>query len=221
MKTRRLLIGLMLSLYWFNIAHGQAYFPYQSNTRPENPALQLTMKIISGEYCAGDADLDSLRLKVRLVYTNTGKQPLILYKGSHLISRTMISRNSADAAAKRFEVNSLLTQLSSGGRNCYSGAIPSKCFVTLSPGKSFEVEAVAGVFVVRGDAREITGAVNSGKHVLQVEVTTWHESNKLAKSLRGRWLRHGLLWYEPITSAPAPFIVEKQRKVGTWWSSRS
>lgn len=175
--------------------------------------LELTMKVLSGEYCVGDSELDGLRLRVRLTYTNKGKQQLILYKGSHLISRTMISRNFADAAEKRFEVNSSLTQLTSGRNKCYTGTAPNKCFVTLPPGASYEVEGIAGIFVVRGDAREITGAVKSGDHVLQVEVITWQESDVMAKNLRARWLRFGLLWYEPIKSAPAPFTVQQERKV--------
>lgn len=181
--------------------------------RERESRLHLTVKIVSSEYCAADSELDSLRLKVRLIYTNRGKQQLILYKGSRLISRSIISRNFADAAAKRFEVNASITQLTSGGDKCYTGAAPNKCFVVLPPGTSYEVEGIAGIFVVRGDAREITGAVKSGDHVLQVEVITWHESDEMAKNLRARWLRYGLLWYEPITSAPVPFTVQQQRKV--------
>lgn len=182
------------------------------NKQEQESPLQLTVKIVGSEYCAADSELDSLRLKVRLIYTNRGKQQLILYKGSRLISRTMISRNVADAAAKRFEVNASITQLTSGGDKCYAGAAPNKCFVVLPPGASYEVEGIAGIFVVRGDAREITGAVKSGDHLLQVEVVTWNESDETAKNLRARWLRHGLLWYEPITSVPAPFTVQQQRK---------
>jgi polyferredoxin len=75
------------------------------------------------------------------------------------------------------------------------------------------VETVVGLFVVRGDAREITGAVKSGNHVLQVEVITWRKSNKMAKGLRARWRRYGTVWYEPITSVAVPFTVEKERKI--------
>ena len=107
------------------------------NKQEQESPLQLTVKIVGSEYCTADSELDSLRLKVRLIYTNRGKQQLILYKGSRLISRTMISRNSADAAAKRFEVNASLTQLTSGGDKCYTGAAPNKCFVVLPPGASY------------------------------------------------------------------------------------
>jgi hypothetical protein len=168
---------------------------------------------MSSEYCVGDAELDGLRLKVRLIYTNKGSEKIILYKGSRLVSKTMISRNFEEAAARHFEINSSQTQLTAGGNECYRGAVPNKCFVVLAPGASYEVEGIVGAFVVRGDAREITGAVKSGEHVFQVEVVTWYESNEMAKNLRARWLRHGILWFQPITSAPAPFSVEQNRRV--------
>lgn len=218
MKMDRLSKWLLLPIIYLTLAHGQSRLSLSiahvnNESVVQTPPLQLTMKILSEEYCVGDSELDGLRLKVRLIYTNKGKQQLILYKGSRLISRTMVSRNFADAAAKRFEVNSSLTQLTSGGGQCYTAAAPGRCFVVLPPGASYEVEGIAGTFVVRGDAREITGAVQSGKHVLHVEVITWHESDEMAKKLRARWLRYGVLWYEPITSAPVPFTVKQQRRV--------
>lgn len=125
----------------------------------------------------------------------------------------MISRDFAEAAANHFEANSLLTQVTSGGGDCYKGAAPSKCFVVLPPSSSYETEGVAGTFAVRGDVREIAGAVKSGNHVLQVEVITWQETNEMAKELRSRWLRYGLLWCEPVTSEPVAFTVSRNRNV--------
>src|SRR6185503_2370963 len=66
--------------------------------------LRLTLKMLGEQYCIGDAELDGLRLKVRMVYTNQSEETIILYKGSTAISRLMISRNLADVAARRFEV---------------------------------------------------------------------------------------------------------------------
>lgn len=183
-------------------------------TWEERPApLQLTVEIVSQEYCTGDSELDRLQLKVRLTYRNRGKKQLILYKGSSLISRIMISQSPKDAAAKRFEVDSSLTQLISGGSKCYTGAVPSTCFAILPPGASYDVEATIAVFAVGGEARDIIGAVKSGKHFLQIKIITWQKSGKLARELQARWRRYGTLWYEPIKSAPLPFIIEKERQV--------
>jgi hypothetical protein len=175
--------------------------------------LRLSVKVLGEQYCIGDSELDGLRLNVRLVYTNQGKETIILYKGSTAISRLMISRTFADAAAKHFEVDSSLTDATSGGEKCYRARAPSTCFVSLQPNASYEVETNIGLFVVRGDAREITGAVKSGEHVLQVEVPTWHESNELAEQLGARWQRHGILWSKPVTSDPLLFTIKKEHSV--------
>ncbi len=177
----------------------------------ESP-LRLSIKVEGEQYCTGDSELDGLRLKTRLVYTNHGKEKLILYKGSTTISRLMISRTVADAAAKRFEVDSSITSATSGGEKCYRGRVPSTCFVSLQPNASYEVETTIRLFVVRGDAREITGAVMSGDHVLQVEVPTWHESDKLAEQLARRWQQNGTLWSTPVTSEPLLFTVKKEHQ---------
>ncbi len=217
MRITLLLTWLLASLVCAVVIDGRSRFSAPLtpiDTEAEKPSpLQLTIKVVSSEYCVGDSELDSLRLKVHFVYTNAGGQRLILYKGTPLLSRMMISRNSTDAAAKRFEVNSSLTQVTSGGTKCYKGSAPNSCFITLPPGDSYEVETTIGFFVVRGDVREITGAVQSGDHILQVEVPTWHESNKLAKELSSCWQQYGILWYEPITSAPLPVRVDKERKI--------
>ena len=209
--------ALLLTVICFNVINGQSVSSCGvtriNSPQAGAPSLLLTTKILSEEYCVGDSELDGLRLKLRLIYTNKSKQQLILYKGSRLISRIMISRDSAEAAANRFEVNSSLTQLTSGGEDCYKGAAPNKCFVILPPSASYETEGITGTFTVRGDAREIAGAVKSGNHVLQVEVITWYEPVEMAKSLRQRWSRFGFLWYEPIRSTPVPFTVQQQRKV--------
>jgi len=169
--------------------------------------------MLGEQYCIGDAELDGLRLKVRMVYTNQSEEKIILYKGSTAISRLMISRNLADVAARRFEVNSSLTQVSSGGEQCYKGRVPSSCFVSLQPNASYEADALVGLFVVRGDARDIAGAVKSGDHVVQVEVPTWNESDELAKELSIRWQRHGVLWVQPVISEPLQFTAKKEHSV--------
>ena len=183
-----------------------------NSQKDQSSLLQLTLKVIDSQYCVADQELDTLRFKARLVYENRGASPVIMYKRSQLPSRILVAQNLSDAAARRYEVNSTLTQLSSGRSKCYKGAVSSDCFVTIAPNSSFETEAIIGVFTVRDDLRDIAGAVKSGEHVLQVEVPTWHESSKLARELAIRWRRYGRLWYEPITSVPLPFTVNQKRQ---------
>lgn len=191
---------------------GRPSGPQQLDTN-EKPRLQLTMNIMRRMYCVGDSELDELQLDVQLVYTNIGQQNIILYKGSNLTSRTMIGRTLEDMTANRFEVNSALTQLTAGGSKCFAGSVPSNCFAVLPPGASYKVNTVLGAYAVRGDTREIEGAVLSGEHFMQVEVPTWPASNEAAKELRRRWQHVGFLWYDPIVSSPVSFTIDKQHPV--------
>lgn len=218
MKMICLLIVILLSFAWMRTTNAQSRIGVASPhaTPPEkNPTqpVKLAINVVDQKYCTGDADLDALRLSVRFTFTNTSNRRLILYKSADLISRIMIGETLADIEAARFQVDSSLTGLTAGGRECFQGSTPSRCFVVLPPGASYEAQAVVGVFVVRDETREFTGAVRSGEHVLQVRISTWPESAELAKKLRRRWARIGYLWYDPITSAPMSFTVEKGRKV--------
>lgn len=179
----------------------------------DGPPLRLAVNIVDQKYCAGDADLDALKLNVRFTFTNISHRQLILYKSADLISQIMIGETLADIEAGQFQVDSSVTQLIAVEEKCFRGSAPSRCFVVLPPGASYEAQTTVRVFVVRNEKREITGAVASGEHVLQVRVSTWPESEGLSKELRRRWEHIGCLWYDPITSVPMPFKVEKQRKV--------
>ncbi len=166
----------------------------QTSSEQRKSSLQLTISVISQKYCAGDGELDGLRMNLLLHYTNTGQQPLILYKGSNLVSRLMVSHTPEDAAARRFEVNALLTQVTDGSKVKVETTTPGALFVILPPGASYDTEESVSVFAVRDDASRIEGAIGSGEHVLQVEVPTWPASNDLAKKLHDLWQRSGCLW---------------------------
>jgi hypothetical protein len=194
---------------------GNAAARIRAATRKEKDPqpLKLAIDIVGQKYCTGDAELDGLQINVRFTYTNISNRRVIVYKSANLISRIMIGKTLADIEASRFQVDSSLTQLIAGGKNCLKGPVPSRCFVVLLPGASYQVRADIGVFAVRDDSREIAGAVRSGEHVLQVEVSTWPDSKASVGEMRHRWRRSGLLWYDPVTSAPRPFTVERERKV--------
>ncbi|MEZ5421569.1 MAG: hypothetical protein R2682_00570 [Pyrinomonadaceae bacterium] len=176
-------------------------------------SLRLGTEILNAEYCAGDRDLDSLRLNLRLTFMNLGNGPIILYKGSDLVSRITVARNVEDLTAKRFEINTSFTWITSATKDCFAGSKPGNCFVVLPPNASYETEATTGFFVVRDDDRQIDGAVSSGEHVLKIEVATWSGSDEIAQGLRERWREYGSLWYQPVISDPLPVKVEKLRKV--------
>lgn len=189
------------------------YAQTEAKSPQQKSPLQFTTSIISQRYCAGDEDLDSLQLELRLCYTNIGQQPLILYKGSNNISRVMVGPGGEEAAAGRFEVNGSVTNVTDGSRIEIKGSAPGEMFIVLPPGSSYNAEAEVSVIVARDNVSKVAGAVTAGEYVLQVEVPTWTESDDLAKKLRRRWRQSGFLWYDPVTSMPMSFRVEKQRSV--------
>jgi hypothetical protein len=218
MKMICTLIVILLTLHSMRTTNAQSgidgasaqAIPVQEH---EAQQLRLAMNVVDQTYCAGDADLDTLKLNVRFTFTNISNRQLILYKSADLISQIMVSETLADIEAGRFQVNSSVTQLIAGAEKCFAGSAPSRCFVVLPPGASYEEQTTVRVFVVRDETREITGAVASGEHFLKVRVSTWPGSEALSKKLRRRWRHVGCLWYAPITSTPMPFRVEKHRKV--------
>jgi len=211
--THSLIIWLLGSGFLFITSTRAVNVAEQVSSPRQEPSLQLSTSIISQKYCAGDAELDGLRMKLLLHYTNNGQQPIILYKGSSLVSRLMVSGSAEDAAAHRFEVNASLTQVTEGSGVKVEAPTPGPLFAILAPGTSFDTEESVSVFAVRGDMRRIEGAISSGEHVLQIEVPTWPGSNDLAKNLHDLWQGSGYLWYEPVVSAPMRFKVERKRSV--------
>lgn len=204
------LSAMMLMCFAYSVVF---YARTEAKSHQQKSSLQLTTNIVSQRYCAGDEDLDSLQLELRLCYTNIGRQPLILYKGSNDISRVMVSRDAERAAAGQFEANGSVTRVTDGSRVNVEGSTPGEMFVVLPSGASYQTKTAVSVLVARGDASRVAGAITADEYVLQVEVPTWAESDDLAKKLRRRWRQSGFLWYDPVTSMPMPFKVEKQRAV--------
>jgi methionine-rich copper-binding protein CopC len=219
MKVRWLQVVLLLALLCVVVAkiglyaHAKVANITPTAEQKESMPLKLKVVLLNQQYCVGDSELDSLKMKVRLTFTNAGSQRIILYKGSDLVSRVTISRKDADAAAKQVEVNASVTQVVNVESRVFKGSTPNSAFVVLLPNASYEMETIITIFAVRNDDNQIAGAVTSGEHDLQIQVSTWPDSKAVAEELRSRWQRSGCLWYDPITSAPVLFEVERQRKV--------
>jgi hypothetical protein len=182
--------------------------------RPAAPQpLRLTTEILRQNYCPGDEDLDTVRLQLRLVYTNAGATPLILYKGADLATRLLVSRSPEEAAAGLFEADTSVTWVTGGGGPTFACSHPDDSFVTLAPGATYETEADVTLFALRGGARTSAGALKPGLHFLQVEVPTWPGSHRQARALRDCWRGFGRFWADPVTSAPVPVSIEEHRAV--------
>lgn len=176
--------------------------------------LRLTTSLVSSQYCKepGSDTSINLRLKLRLQYTNLGQQPLILYKYDNSISRTMVSRDPADAFNQRYLWDMSLTTVTGGKDVTIESAAPSTSFSVLAPGQFYETETETTVFVRRKINGGESDGLAPGQYLLQVIVSTWPESGDLAKRLSERWQANGLLWSKPLKSEPMAFKIHAKRK---------
>lgn len=162
--------------------------------------VKLSTTIVNQSYC----DTGSIRIKLRLKFTNQGNQPLILSKDSSVVFEYMISSNLKASLEQRYESHKYIYTV------IYGAAIsetptPGDAFVIIKPGLSHEVDAV--LFLVNQRGRDDSSSLKAGEHYLQIKVKTWLYSAELAGRLSARWASFGYLYTQPATSQPMQFFV--------------
>jgi hypothetical protein len=200
MMTRSL-VPLVAALVWLSPT------PLAAQVKPPKPPLQLTAEIISQNYCAVSSDSAAVEMNLKLRYTNVGRQKLILYRGHDLFYQTRI--RSAVGGAQPYEVLFLNSRYFDEEFEAIDQALPGKVFVSLSPGAVYERKLLVGIAVVRDGVERGDSTIRAGDHTLQLIVSTWYKTRKLAEKLRQQWERKGLLWFEPVVSAPIHFLAER------------
>jgi hypothetical protein len=175
--------------------------------RPPNQPLQLTVAIVSQSYCAVTSDSSTLEIKVRVRYRNVGSRKIILYKGHDLFYQTRI-RSAPGNAAGPYEVWVVNSRYFDEEVEPIDQTTPSKVFVSLPPGAVYEREIMIGVGLVNDKVERGDSSIRAGDHTLQLIVSTWYKSRNLAQKLRQEWQRKGLLWSEPLFSAPIHFVAQ-------------
>lgn len=178
-----------------------------SNAQPKND-LQLTTEITHKFYCVGESDTEDavqLLLKLKLIYTNKGQQPLILQRGSNNVTWIRVSRTLDELESKQYEYELSLTLVTAGKDVLENADVPSKRFVVLLPGE---------VYVTEGEARVIDydRFLTAGEHMLQVIVPTWSGTKEQADRLKVKWESVGVLYFLNAFSKPMKFTVEKTPK---------
>jgi hypothetical protein len=169
----------------------------------------LTAEILGQHYCAIAGDALSLELRVRLKYTNVGKQKLILYKGHDLFYQTKVRSVPATTNIRPYEIIFLNSRYFDEEYEPIDAPAPSKVFVTLGPGAFFERDLIVGLGVVGDKANRGNSSIKAGSYSLQVIVSTWYKTVVLAQKLADRWKRKGALWYQPLSTAPVALNVER------------
>ncbi len=172
--------------------------------------LQLTTSIIDQKYCHTGSP--SLRIKLQLNYKNEGRRSVILYKGSSLIFRYLISRNRKAATARDYVQDVQLELTSLDETEHFNTPNPGDDFVILRPNGFYRTEADVDL-PIEDAANPNPDFLRAGTYFLQINVSTWNESGSLARKLRYRWRQTGALWFNSVRSQPMSFTVEKDPKI--------
>src|SRR6266508_15080 len=80
------------------------------------PTLKLETHLVGVKFCAGENEVATYLMRLRLRYTDTSVAPIILYKGSNVVSTVMVSKSQADATARQHELSLPLTTYQTSGR---------------------------------------------------------------------------------------------------------
>ena len=171
--------------------------------RPQ-PPLSLTAEVVGRRYCAGDK-LNILQLSIRLRYQNAGGRRLIVYRGKNFFYQTKV--RGGGGASRPYEVVVTNSRFNDAQAEDVGGRRPGGAFVTLAPGATYETTIVVGVGVTPGGSERLPNSIAPGEHTLQIIVSSWYESRKLAEELRGRWQGAGLLWIDPVATEPLKFVA--------------
>src|SRR5438552_10197444 len=199
MMIRSLL--LLCALVWLSPAS------VNGQVKPQKPPLELTAEIISQKYCAASSDALTLEMTLKLRYRNVGHQKLILYRGHDLFYQTRV--RSAAGGAPAYEVLFLNSRYFDSEFESIDQSVPGKVFVSLSPGAVYERSLLVGIALVPEGIERGNSAIAAGDHTLQLIVSTWYKPRSLAEKLRRQWEPKGLLWFDPLVSAPIHFLAER------------
>jgi hypothetical protein len=211
--TRRIrqhttILLLVATLSWTVIALAATGGINHTETATANNSLTLTTSVLGQGFCFGDGEISTLQMNLRLRYTNNGRRPIILYKGSVVVPSLTVSRTMNEALAGNHELTLKFTMLTSS-RRTIKKALDDQ-FLVLPAGSSFDTETSVAIPFTTSGGQTIPGTVRTGSHVLQVRVVTWPESPELARKLRYSWRRYGFLWADMIEAGPMQFSIESE-----------
>jgi hypothetical protein len=185
----------------------QIFLPNTFGYQSQKP-LQLTAEVIDQRYCSIKPDKITLQLKLRVRYTNLGAERLIIYQGHDLFYQIKV-RSDAASGVQPYEVLLMNMYYFDEEFERIDASSPGKVFEKLAPREVFERELITGLGVTDHDKDRSSTAVKPGPHTVQVIVSTWYQTPQLAVKLREQWQRKGVLWTQPLTSAPVSLVIEK------------
>ena len=204
-----LLSVMLLCCFTSNTYPGFHVRPNHPFTRSQPAESRLVLETtINNERYEVEHNTTMLRWNLTLTYKNSGAEPILLYKKSSLIYRSMISR-SLKAASRRQYLEDTSSHFISVDAMRAAGFVDHSPevadFVTLKPGESYSVQAKYGVRPRRNSIDD--SGLAPGKYFIEMRVATWYYWAD-PKEYREKWRGNGYLWSQNIKSQPMQFSVE-------------
>jgi hypothetical protein len=176
----------------------------------DDQLLTVVPEILSQQYCYGDADLFSVRLKLRVKYTNRTDRTLILDKeiGKAWFG-VSVARSTEDLAAGKYEYNPNIDWFFSDKDQFPKRPSldqPGPDFTILAPGQTFESNIDTGVFAQYEGPKDVAGSIRSGTHVLQIKLSAWNHPGNPSEFQKS-WRLVGLLLTGEIKTGPMTIVI--------------
>jgi len=203
-------VCLILAL-WFSLAFGNVdlriHEARQTASKPTSAPLIVEARITDEKYIV-ENNSSMWRWSLILTYKNMGLEPILLYKKSSLIYRSMTSRSAKAAFRGRYEEQTYSHFFSADalGASGFLNRRPEEAdFVTLKPGESYSVEAEYGMETTEAARRG--RRAHRGKRFIQLRVATWYFYVD-PEEYRQKWRNKGYLWSQNVTSQPMAFTLK-------------
>jgi hypothetical protein len=223
-EFRVMLPSYTLFFIVFSIAAASAQQTSPRTAAADQPTVEqdliVVADIVRQSYCRADDEAFSVKMNIRLRFTNKSAHPVILARNIESPPIIRVAKNSRDAQNGDFEYAPIVDHFPSSLPSSPSfGDSPDKqYFITLAPQQSYEATVVSGVFGAEHAAKggKGTGLVPKGNHLLQLGVDTWpyqwpYFTNPFsAKQLSERWKAYGHLASGWVYSDFVPLAIPEQ-----------
>lgn len=178
--------------------------------------LKVVPEIVSQRYCFGDAEVFSVWLKLHVKYTNRTDKTLILDKEVGKVwYQVTVARNVEDMAAGKYEYNPNIDRIFTEKDQLPkkpSLAGPGPDFAILNPGETYEGEIETAVVAQYEAPKDVSGAIRSGTHVLQMQISAWNRPGQLSEFERS-WRQKGQIVTGVIKTEPIEIRVPAAPKI--------
>jgi hypothetical protein len=207
-RLRLVAFGLSAALALSEPLSGQD----EGNTRQR---LTATPALIGQKYCAGDNEIFSVVLDLRVKFVNHGDTPLILDRRiGKAWYQFAVAKDRESLSARNFESHPNLDWI--GAELSPSTGSAEKLlrsdFIVVAPAGSSETEIKIDIFVWYQNATNRNGFVSAGRHVIEVYLPAWNHAGSPSK-LRDAWRKYGEPVDGLITTEPIEFEVPNNPKV--------